>query len=230
MRTAFISLPAFLIIACVLSAKPESSPPSGEEQRAGDIQFDPQKYYSEFYAAVVEAMVSKAFEGDPAFDEIRRAEVIAYVYETKSKQAFADEFQKVYERLLESVRQSGHFKGKEVERAIDGADNVGMPIAIMMSSACIEVYRRKVLHPDFTAPYFANTTDSEQASLIAWIQRRASEEEAAAQDFGGFEREANDEIYIFRSPQVTWNVLTGRSGYLVIRKDKLVHHIVTTMN
>lgn len=218
MRTLFFSLSAFLLLVSVLDAKPESSPPSGEKRRADDIQFDPQKYYTEFYAAVVEAMISKGFEGDPAFDEKRRAEVITFVYETKSKQAFANEFQKVYERLLESATQSGHFKGKEVERAIGGTDNVAMPIAMMISSACIEVYRRKVLHPDFTAAYFANTTDSEEASLIAWIQRKASEEEAAAQDFGAFKREPNDEIYFFRSPDVTWNVLTGRSGYLVIRK------------
>jgi len=194
------------------------------------VEFDPLTYYPAFFAAVADAMVNQEFKADPDFNEHHRTSVTAEIFAAKPKPAFADDMAKVYEKLLQTVRSSGHFKGHETERAIAGADNVAMPIAMMLCSESIEVYRRKVLHPDFTAPFFARSADHDEDVIIAWIQREASAAEIAGASWHDFTLEPGDQVYTFTSPQVTWNVRTGRSGLAVIRADKLVHHEVTTLN
>ena len=192
--------------------------------------FDPGKYYTKFYTTVIHAMLDRGMQDEKNFGEKERAELVALIYREMPTEEFSKKFKDQYYKFLESVKASGHYKGKEEERAIGATDSVAMPIAMMICSGCIDIYLRKTLHPDFTKPFFDHAENWDEQTIIAWISDKVDGPELDSINFGNFELKSNDTVFHFISPPVTWNIMTGREGYAVIRENKLVYHIITTMN
>ena len=147
MKTAltFIALSAVALIA--------TSCKTTESASSDTADFNVKKFLGEFYAAVMDSMIEVGLSEHEKFDESVRHSFIDFAYEAHPEEEFVDKFSDLYHGFLESVHNSGHFEGKEEERAFASLENVAMPIAMMTISGSIDIYIRMNLEPDFTAPY-----------------------------------------------------------------------------
>jgi hypothetical protein len=65
---------------------------------------------------------------------------------------------------------------------------------------------------------------------ITWLNKRITVEEAGITDEEKAEICSGDELWTFRSPPDSWQLLAGRAGIALVRDGKPIKAIITMMN
>jgi hypothetical protein len=74
--------------------------------------------------------------------------------------------------------------------------------------------------------------ESLEARNESYDNNKRFEDSETGEDFVRFHRlyQEGDEIYFFKSSELSWAYLCGSEGYVLIRKNKIVAKIVTAIN
>lgn len=157
------------------------------------------------------------------------------------KNAFVDEFwsdtpelelihRKPLEEFISTVFPRRNFLSRNRRWASRHPDQDPVPRAIgeviASCSQAIDVYVRKFIEVDFTAPLFEAANTIEEAAHIAWIHQELTILDY--QDITGhsFPFDIADRVFAFCSPVFSWRNGFGRQGVVVIRSSRIVDCVV----
>lgn len=98
--------------------------------------------------------------------------------------------------------------------------------AIRGTSHAIDVYVRRFVETDFTAPFFEASRNFDDACLIAWIAHELNPLDYQDITGNSFEFSHEDQIYAFCSPVFSWQNGFGQQGIVVIRASRIIDCVV----
>lgn len=235
-------LPLLALLALTGCAHIDSASPNPQTKSASsatsDPATDPNYPFSQVgvvYDTVLEAILPQCFTSDPAAEKVHLQPLREFIAKTLPREKFIEQMTSQSRSTLERARTDLEFrKTKEFEDAFAVAINVAVPMAQIMIAGRFDVYRRKFAYPSpLTAPLFANTSDSEQEKMISNIVREVSPENFAKECVAWKvtkQLEPGDRIFEFGSSSLSWELLAGRQGYLIVRDNKIVDVITTMLN
>jgi hypothetical protein len=167
------------------------------------------RYLPEVYDTVIEKMVSVFWEDCPELYLRHHRVLLEFVHSKVPVRHFLSRHRQWARR---------HRPADPVPRAIEDA--------VAGSSRAIDVYVRRYVETDFTAPLIDAARTFEEACHIAWIVHELSVLDFQEITGRTLDFQAQDRVYAFCSPIFSWENGFGCQGLIAVRANLVLESVV----
>ena len=233
--TLILSLFASFLVGCTSDQDVNPKTDSTKETPSSKTSRNPNYPYSEIeliYDTVLDAMTKDYFKYHPDLDKQHTRRLQEFIRKEYSKDKFVslmihDEAVEVFKRAMANPK---YRDTKEFKDTFIVVVNTSVPLARMIVGNARDLYVAKFVDKNpVKLELFEMARSEEDKQYIASVYGEVTREQYEKDEFAGdYDFEEGDRIFGFFGGD--WENLTGRQGYIVVRKGKICDACVTVMN